>query len=109
MLTEKISSKIDSLVSENQNQPLAPEELKSLLEQVSQIAFSEGKTYALANLLDQDQVAQEFGVSRTRAQALIKNRHDRLGVGLKIGGAWVVSRDDLEALRPGPVGKPKKA
>lgn len=70
------------------------------LEQIAQTAFTEGKTHALMGLMTTEDVAQEFGVTERRARALVQNRHERFGVGLRFGKSWLVHRDELAVLRP---------
>lgn len=54
--------------------------------------------YAL--LMTTEDVAEWFGVSERRARALIKNRHERFGIGTQIGNTWLVHRDELDVLEP---------
>jgi len=70
------------------------------LEQVAQTAFREGKTHALMGLMTTEDIAREFGVTERRARALVQNRHERLGVGMRFGNSWLVHRDELDALQP---------
>ena len=54
----------------------------------------------LTDLLDARAVAQHFNISERRARALIANRHERHGIGTKVGQSWLVHRDDLGLLEP---------
>jgi predicted RNase H-like HicB family nuclease len=56
-----------------------------------------------ATLLTAQDVAAKLGVSRRRVSALAVRR----GVGRVIGGARLFATTDIEALRPGPPGRPK--
>lgn len=86
----------------------SPAKLQHLLETIAHIAYTEGRNDALMNLMDTQQVANHFGFSLRRAQALVKNRHERFGVGMKVEGGWVVNRDELAQLTPGKPGRPEK-
>lgn len=77
------------------------------LDQVAQEAFSAGRAYALTNLMTVEEAAIEIGVSRRRMAEIIRTRHDRFGTGMRVGNSWIISRDELDALRPGPEGWPK--
>jgi len=73
---------------------------ENLLNQTAQIAFREGRNHALMGLMTAADVAAEFGVSERRARALIQNRHERFGVGMRVGNQWLVHRDELGNLEP---------
>ena len=45
-------------------------------------------------------IADAFNVSHRRALYLVRDRNRQLGVGVKLAGAWLVHRDELELLRP---------
>ena len=70
------------------------------LEAVAQKAFQQGKSHALLGLMTAQDVAGHFGVSPRRARALIRNRHERFGVGMRVGREWLVHRDELPILAP---------
>lgn len=84
--------------------------LKSALEQVAQVAFTQGEHYALISLLTVEDVAREFGISEQRVRAIAQEKHDRFYVGRKVGrNMWLFRPEELEALRPAPkAGRPKK-
>lgn len=87
--------------------------LRHALEAVAQEAFSQGEAYALMNLLTVRDAADRLGVSYSRMRALIRNRHERFGVGMKISEGnrttWLIRESELEQLQPGPSGRPSKA
>jgi len=70
------------------------------LETVAQYAFNYGRSYALLNLMTVEDVADYLGVTRRRASAIIRNRHERFGVGMKVGASWLIHRDELPRLEP---------
>lgn len=82
--------------------------LGAVLDHVAQVAFAAGCDYALTNLMSVDEAASEIGVSRRRMEDLVRRRHAQLGICARIGPTWVIARDELNALRPGRPGKPKK-
>ncbi len=75
--------------------------VEHFLRQIAQVAFTEGRNQALMGLMTTEDVAQHFGVSVRRARALIHNRHERFGVGMRFGASWLIHRDELEGLTPG--------
>jgi hypothetical protein len=74
--------------------------VKHNLDTVARRAFQAGKTYALLGLMTSSDVAEHFDISKRRARALIQNRHERFGVGMKAGREWLVHRDELPQLQP---------
>lgn len=76
--------------------------VKTMLDKIAHIAFREGRSYALLSLLTADDVAEHFGISPRRARAIIKTRHERLGIGYRVPGTrqWLVTPEELENLQP---------
>lgn len=70
------------------------------LNQIAAIAFRTGRTHALMGLMTAEDVAEHYRISPRRARALIRNRHQRFGVGMKAGNVWLVHRDELPQLEP---------
>jgi len=103
---QKIQNMIDSLLPFGAG-PITDHRLRFALEQVAQTAFSAGKSYGLMNLLTADEAAVELDVSPRRMRAIIKLRHERFGTGRQAGKVWLIHRDELDALRPGPEGWPR--
>lgn len=56
------------------------------------------------------QVAERLGLSEQRVRALAADRHKRLGIGWKVPGRgnWLFRPHEIELLRPGPAGRPKR-
>lgn len=55
---------------------------------------------ALLGIRTSTDLAEEWQVSRRRAQAFIASLHKRHGVGWKIGGMWCLSAEEAETHRP---------
>lgn len=72
------------------------------LRTVAHIAFEQGREYALLSLLTVQDVAGRFGISERRARALIRQRHERFGVGYQVSGTnqWLVTPEELATLEP---------
>ena len=84
--------------------------LQTALDQVSQVAFSAGESYALTNLLTIDEVAEQLGVSARRVRAIAKVKHERFGIGFQVPhtAQWLFKPSEIESLRPGASGRPVK-
>ncbi len=80
--------------------------LRHILNRVAQNAATAGAHAALLGLRDSDELAQDWGVSKRRAQAHCAHLHERWGVGRKAGNAWLLTAEEAEAHRPGPAGRP---
>lgn len=102
----KINTLIDALLPHGAGS-ITEHRLRYALDQVAEKAFSAGRAYALTNLMTVEEAAIEIGVSRRRMAEIIRTRHDRFGTGMRVGNSWIISRDELDALRPGPEGWPK--
>jgi hypothetical protein len=87
--------------------PLTDHRLRFALDQVAQVAFTAGESYALMSLLTADEAAELIGVSSRRMREIIRVRHERFGVGMQIGKSWLIRQSELDSLRPGPGGWPK--
>ncbi len=80
--------------------PASSEDVRRHMQGIAKIAFDQGKMYAMQGLMTVADVAKHFGVSNRRARALIQNRHERLGIGMKTGKEWLIHRDELPRLKP---------
>ena len=60
------------------------------------------------DILSVEDISKLLGISPRRVRAIAQHR----GVGNKVpgsrGGIWVFEQSDVEKLRPGPNGRPKK-
>ncbi len=73
------------------------------LEQIAQIAFRQGESYALMSLLTVEDVAERFGITPRRVRAIARNRQTRFGnLGWQVPGTnqWLFRPEELEQLRP---------
>jgi len=70
------------------------------LNQIAQMAFNHGRSYALLGLMTAQDVAEHYNISERRTRALIANRHERFGIGMRFGNSWLIHRDELQQLQP---------
>lgn len=107
---QRINSLVESLLP-NGAGTLTETRLRTALSQVAQVAFSAGSDYALMSLLTVDDVAEQLGVSVRRVRAIAKIKHEQFGVGYKVPktNQWLFRLSEIESLRPGAVGRPRRS
>lgn len=106
IVTQKIADTLDAFLPHGAGTMTALR-LQTALAGVAHVAYREGKHDALMGLKTAEQLAEEFSVSPRRMRAIIVAQHDRWATGMKIGSTWVVSADEIESVRPGPIGRPR--
>lgn len=74
--------------------------LRQALDVLTQRIASNTRSYELLGIRTAEELADEWQVSRRRAQAFIANLHDRWGTGRKIGGVWCLSAEEALTHRP---------
>jgi hypothetical protein len=106
---QKISQQIQSLLP-NGAGSITEIRLRHALDQVAQVAFSAGGSYALLSLLTVDDVADQLSVSVRRVRAIAKIKHEQFGIGFQVPNTaqWLFRPSEIESLRPGVVGRPAK-
>jgi hypothetical protein len=75
--------------------------LERRLEVVCERVAATARTYYLHGLKTVDEIAEEIGVERERLREIAAERHQRFGVGRKLGDAWVWAPDEVDVVRPG--------
>ena len=79
------------------------------LRKIGKVAFHEGAASALLSLQTVEDAATTLGVSPRRVRTLAAVAHDRWSIGRQIArGVWLFTPDEVEQLRPGKPGRPKK-
>lgn len=98
MQTASLKEAVEALI--NLHPALAAREvrLRSLLAKLQHESASNSAGFELLNIRTAEDLAPEWRVSVRRAQAIIRNRHDRLGVGRQIGRAWCLSAREWEGI-----------
>lgn len=66
--------------------------------------YQAGRTDAIMELMTTEQMADELGISVRRVQVIAKRR----GVGWEIGRDRLFRQEDVEAMRPGKPGRPRR-
>lgn len=106
---QRINQLVESLLP-NRGGSLTETRLRTALSQAAQVAFSAGESYALTSLLTADDVAAQFNVSVRRVRAIAKIKHEQFGIGWQVTGTsqWLFRPSEIESLRPGKSGRPRK-
>ena len=107
MIDQDIEQAIEALLP-NGAGPMTAVRLRTALRTIARRAERTARAYYLGNLRTVDDLAAQFGVSRRRAQAIAKAQHERWGKGIRVGNAYIFSEDEIESMRPGETGRPRK-
>mgnify|MGYP005817915797 CR=1 FL=1 len=70
-----------------------------------QLPHAEG---TLGDFMSVAEAARELGLTPGNLRRLLAERKGRLVLTRKLGRDWMIARQELDLLRPGPVGRPKK-
>ena len=106
---QKIDALTESLLP-NGAGTITESRLRTALSKVAQEAFSAGQSYALLSLMTSEDVAEQFGVTPRRIRAIAKIKHEQFGIGWQVTGTsqWLFRPSEIDALRPGKIGRPRK-
>lgn len=77
---------------------------RALLEEI----YDAGQDDLMNDLCDTQDAARAWVVTPRRANVHIAKLHARYGVGRRLGGAWVLKRQDIEAHRPDQRFRPRR-
>lgn len=99
MIERHIQQAIDALFPHGEGRTTR-NRVEHQLQQIATRAYTIGRSDALLGLMTVQDVAEHFNITPRRARALISNRHDRFGVGMRFGASWLIHRDELSSLEP---------
>lgn len=110
LIEQEIESALDALLRDKPGGTVTRHRLQTVLERTAQKVARYSRDDTLLNLQSSQQVADFYRVSRqsinTRAARLRKNHGS---FGWEVGrGWWVFTPEEVQRLRPGPSGRPKK-
>lgn len=98
-----VTRALDDLFQDLPARPLTRHRVEHVMRGLAQRVASDASGETLLSLLTTQDMAERLGVSVQRVRALAKAR----GVGWQVSrGTWVFLPEDVERLRPGPVGRP---
>lgn len=108
IITDSITELIDSLLPHGAGS-LTASRLRWALEQVGQVAYSEGAHDALKSLRTTEDAAAAWSVNRQRANAHVRRLHERYAVGMRVGArTWILTQQEIDAHPPARPGRPRK-
>jgi hypothetical protein len=99
IITRHINQALDALFPYGEGR-VGRGRVEHQINQVAQRAYTVGRSDALIGLMTAKDVAEHFRITPRRARALIANRHERFGIGMRIGASWLIHRDELDSLEP---------
>lgn len=106
---QAIDATVDRLLPNGGGGAVSESRLRQALAVLVQQVGSNTRAYELLGIRTSEELAEEWRVSRRRAQAFIAHLHDRWGVGRKIGNVWCLSAQEAETHRPAlSAGRPRK-
>lgn len=109
LIEQEIDSTIEHLLPHGGGATITETRLRSALDALATRIANHTRAYELLGIRTSDEMAEEWGVSKRRAQAHIATLHDRFGVGRKVGRDWLLSADEAERHPPRPgAGRPKR-
>lgn len=76
--------------------------VKSELERIARLSFAAGQSQSLSSLITTNDLQTKFGITKRRANAVAKNRHEKYGIGFHFSGnnQWYFNESDLPLLQP---------
>lgn len=107
MNEQDIDSTVERLIPHGAGSVTEPR-LRQALTVLTQRIASNTRAYELLGIRTAEELSEEWGVSRRRAQAYIATMHDRWGVGRKIGNTWCLSAEEAATHRPAQPGRPRR-
>lgn len=107
MIENIIGTALDTLFHGQEIATLSRERVAHMMREVAHRADAIGRDEALLSLKTTRDLADEWGVSLRRAQAIVKNASERWGVGMHVGRDWIVTPEEAERIRPGEPGRPR--
>lgn len=108
MNASEIDSAVERIIPHGAGTVTEPR-LRQALTVLAQRIASNTRAYELLGIRTAEDLADEWNVSRRRAQAFVATLHDRWGVGRKIGNTWCLSAEEAATHRPAQPGRPRKA
>lgn len=110
IVEQQIDSAVSAAMPYGGGATITEHRLRHHLNQVAKTAFQEGQSYALLSLLTVDDVAEQLNISPRRVRAIAKIAHERWAIGYQVPGTntWLFRPEELDSLRPGPPGRPRK-
>ena len=98
MQTASLEEAVEALIALHPALAAREVRLRAALSKLQRESASNSAGYELLNIRTAEDLAAEWGVSVRRAQAIIRNRHERFGVGRQIGRTWCLAAREWEGI-----------
>lgn len=110
LIEQEIVKALDALLQDKPGGTVTRHRLQAVLERTAQKVAGYSRDDTLINLKSSQQVADLYRVSRQSINTRAARFRARRGsFGWEVGrGWWVFTPEEVERLRPGPAGRPKK-
>lgn len=110
LINQEIANTIGRLLPHGGGATITETRLRTALDALAIRIANHTRAYELLGIRTSDEMAEEWGVSKRRAQAHIALLNARFGVGRKVGRDWLLSADEAERHPPRTTaGRPPKA
>lgn len=110
LVKQEIANTIERLLPHGGGATVTEIRLRTALDTLATRIANHTRAYELLGIRTSDEMAEEWGVSKRRAQAHIATLNMRFGVGRKVGRDWLLSADEAERHPPRTTaGRPPKA
>lgn len=109
IVQQRVDSQLESIFPDGEG-TASSQHVRIIVQHVAKIAFEAGRLYALDSLMTTEDMAHVLGVSQRRVNAIAQLEHQRWGTGRQVMGnnPWLFTPEEIESMRPGPVGHPRK-
>ena len=110
IVSDKIEEIVEATFSGEGEVLMKKDYLRDLLQKAAVEAFAQGGDYEMDNIITAQDIADLYGVSLRRGQAIARLRHDKYGIGSQVStrNVWIFREKDKPLLAPGLPHRPKK-
>jgi len=107
VLNSEIEKRVEQLTGDLPVAQVSRQRVQHLMNELAQIAATIGAENALMSLRTIDDAIALYGGNRATMRRIARNRHERFGIGAKIGGVWLFTENELQHLEPDRTRRPK--
>lgn len=90
----------EAAVTIGEERPPSPTRTLAALQCLAQRVEKYSRDYTLLNLCTIEDIAAKYGVSPSGVRRMAVDRHERFGAGMKVGGIWLFTAEEVEMFRP---------
>lgn len=107
LLNSEIEKRIEQLMGDLPVAQVSRQRVQHLMNELAHVSAKIGAENALMGLRTIDDAVALYGGNRANMRRIARNRHERFGIGAKIGGVWLFTEAELELLEPDRTRRPK--